>query len=194
MHYDLFKTRIWKFNSGKMFSSLQSNIEDLLGRDPGRAVSNVAGWQSSGSLAYDDAYEELIKYVRTMITEPLVQYGIDTLNINVSVEDLWANVNPINGFNIIHDHCGDNNFFSFVYYVQTTEENGFISFKTEMPSTKFINLPKSNDTELNSDDVVIKVIPGDLLIFPAWIEHYTMPNPVDDLRITIAGNVKIKSK
>ena len=192
MQFDLFKTRIWKYNSGTMFLSLETCIKDLLAKDKGRTVSNVVSWQSSGTLANNEMFDQFIKYVKTMATEPLIQYGIDTLNINMSIEDLWANVAPKNGFNIIHDHCGDNNFFSFVYYIKTNEENGIINFKTESPSVKFINLPKSSDTELNSDTVNIKVQPGDLIIFPAWLEHFTLPNNTDDMRVSIAGNIKIK--
>lgn len=191
MNHDLFRTRIWKFDSGNMFLPLEKYINDLISKDKGRIVSNVASWQSSGSLANVDELKDFKKYVQTMVTEPLIQYGIDTLNIKISINDLWANVSPKNGFNIVHDHCGDNNFFSFVYYVKTNEQNGFINFKSEMPSTKFFNLPKTTDTELNSDTVNVKVKPGDLVIFPAWLEHFTMPNPTDDMRISIAGNVKV---
>mgnify|MGYP000916305546 CR=1 FL=1 len=192
MQYDLFKTRIWKYNSGSMFLSLESYIKDLVAKDKGRTVSNVASWQSNGTLANADEFDQFVKYVKTMVTEPLIQYGIDTLNISISIDDLWANVSPKNGFNIIHDHSGDNNFFSFVYYIATNNENGFINFKTEVPSTKFINLPKSTHTDLNSDTVNIKVEPGDLIIFPAWLEHFTMPNSTDDIRVSIAGNIKVK--
>ena len=194
MHLDLFKTRIWKYNSGSNYFHIKKDVEDLISKDPGRQISNIGSWQSSGTLAYKDNFKELLNYVKTMATEPIVQYGIDTLNIEISINDVWANMNPKNGFNMPHDHCGDFNFLSFVYYLQTNLQNNFISFKTEMPSTKFINLPKSKDTELNSDDVVVSVEPGDLIIFPSWIEHYTLPNPTDDMRISIAGNIQIKTK
>jgi len=193
MQHDLFKTRVWKYNSGPMFLHLEDYIKDIIAKDNGRTVSNVASWQSNGTLANVDEFDTFIKYVKTMVTEPLIQYGIDTLNISITVDDLWANVSPKNGFNIIHDHCGDNNFFSFVYYLKTNDQNGTINFKTEVPSTKFINLPKKENTELNSDIVNIKVLPGDLIIFPAWLEHFTLPNPTDDMRTSIAGNVKIKA-
>ena len=33
---------------------------------------------------------------------------------------------------------------------------------------------------------------GHLVIFPAWLNHYTTPNTSDDVRISISGNLKIK--
>jgi len=194
MQYDLFKTRVWKSNSGNMFSSLEKTVLSLMDNDSGRSVSNISGWQSSINLADKDEFKQLKKHILTMVTEPLVQFGIDTLNIQISINDLWANVNPKQAFNVAHDHLGEHNFLSFCYYIKVNSINGSIGFKSEAPGSKFINLPKTQDTELNSTDVSIKVTNGDLLVFPSWIEHYTLPNPTDDLRISIAGNVKVKEK
>lgn len=191
MQLDLFKTRLWKYSTGNLFSNLKDEIKKLIDQDSGRNISNINSWQSN-NIAYNETFTSLKKHVQTMVTEPLVQYGIDTLNIKISIDDMWANCNPKDGFNIVHDHAGENNFFSFCFYVDVDEKNGYISFKNENPSVRFINLPKKQDTDINSTDVVVKVVNGDLLIFPSWIEHYTTQNQSSNNRISIAGNVKVK--
>lgn len=193
MQYNFFTTRIWKFNSGNMFTGLADFAVELKSTDKGRTVSNVLGWQSSTNLLNSSTTKKLIQYVQTMVTEPIVQYGIDTLNITIEVTDLWANINSKGAFNMPHEHAGNNNFFSFVYYAQVDKDNGNIAFKSPNPANKFFNLPKKEDTELNSTDVIIDVAQGDLIIFPSWLEHYTYPNKSSD-RICFAGNVKISEQ
>ena len=191
MQYDLFVTRIWKSNSGNLFLNLKKDVAELMSADKGRTVSNVLGWQSR-DISQKDQFKQFKKHVQTMATEPLVQFGVDTLNVKLSIEDMWANVNPNQAFNMPHDHAGNNNFLSFVYYVDVDTINGHIAFQNEKPSSKFFNLPKMQDTELNSTDVNIDVRSGDLIIFPCWLNHYTYPNRSDSNRITIAGNIRVE--
>lgn len=190
MHYNFFPTRIWKFNSGNMYTHLADFAKQLQQIDKGRSISNVLGWQSSKNIVDNDNLKSFIKYVQTMVTEPIVQYGIDTLNIRIEINELWANINPKGAFNMPHEHAGANNFFSFVYYAKVDKNNGNIAFKSANPANKFFNLPKKQDTELNANDVIIDVAVGDCIIFPSWLEHYTYPNQSEE-RICFAGNVRI---
>jgi hypothetical protein len=44
-------------------------------------------------------------------------------------------------------------------------------------------------TAYNTDQVVVRVERGTLLVFPAWLPHSVDPNASDGLRISISFNV-----
>ena len=50
---------------------------------------------------------------------------------------------------------------------------------------------KANRTELNRNVAQIKVLEGDLLIFPSYLPHYVEPNKSDEDRIVISFNIDI---
>tara|TARA_B100000902_G_C27223803_1_gene871065 strand:- start:604 stop:1269 length:666 start_codon:yes stop_codon:yes gene_type:complete len=75
----------------------------------------------------------------------------------------------------IHDHYYGGELYSFVHFVQPTDDNLFF----------FID---SNNNKIYPDEQR----KDDFIIFPAWLEHGVEDNTGDDKRAIISGNVMLK--
>ena len=79
----------------------------------------------------------------------------------------WANINPRETAHKMHNH--PNNYLSGVYYVQTQAGAGTINLHDPRIQTGIIRPPVTKLTAGNTDQVVVKVRPGTLLIFPSYL-------------------------
>ena len=185
--YNFFPTRIWKTTNKDATAEFLSVVKKVKELDPtGRQVSNIHGWQSHNinKLLPVDFYLEFFK------KEVLIEYGLAKPE-TVEVVDVWANISNYGGFNQVHDHIAQNNFMSFAHYLQLPNGHSTISFRSDRPSLKFFNAPIASLNDLNSQDVALDVSEGDIVFFPAWLDHYTIPNNTHFDRISIAGNISV---
>lgn len=90
-------------------------------------------------------------------------------------------------------HSHPNNFLSGVYYVQTHVGADTINFHDPRQQTGIIRPPVTQLTAVNTDQVVVKVSNGTLVIFPAWLPHSVDPNMADKKRISISFNIMFSS-
>lgn len=86
-------------------------------------------------------------------------------------------------------HTHPNNFRSGVYYVQVADGADTINFHDPRPQTGIIRPPVTELTAYNTDQVVVKVKPGMLILFPAWLPHSVNVNQSEAERISISFNV-----
>ena len=101
--------------------------------------------------------------------------------------EIWAHVLRQGDTTMIHTHRNKKDWAlldtSWVYYATNnpnTHLGGRIIFQTQIGGVKTIHKdwqPK----------------PGDLIIFPSWLPHFTTHNMSPDLRVSISGNYKISS-
>jgi uncharacterized protein (TIGR02466 family) len=90
-------------------------------------------------------------------------------------------------------HSHPNNFLSGVYYVETPPEADTINFHDPRIQTSIIRPPVTELTAANTDQVVVKVAPGSLLVFPAYLQHSVGPNASGQERISVSFNVMFSS-
>ena len=90
-------------------------------------------------------------------------------------------------------HRHPNNFLSGVYYVRTDAGADRINFHDPRPQAAVIRPPVVELTAENTDQVVVRVHSGTLLIFPYWLEHSVDVNPNEAERISISFNVMLSS-
>jgi len=62
-------------------------------------------------------------------------------------------------------------------------------FKSPLPKTAIVRPPVTELTADNTEQVVVKVKDGMLLMFPAWLQHAVDPNRSDRLRVSLGFNV-----
>ncbi|MFB3081171.1 MAG: 2OG-Fe(II) oxygenase family protein, partial [Nitrosomonadaceae bacterium] len=105
----------------------------------------------------------------------------------VEITGCWANINSTGASHAIHSH--PNNFLSGVYYVQTQAGADTINFHDPRPQTGIIRPPITELTAQNTDQVVVNVSKGTLLMFPAYLCHSVSRNESDNLRINISFNL-----
>ena len=88
-------------------------------------------------------------------------------------------------------HSHPNNFLSGAYYVQVQEGADTINFHDPRPQTGILRPPVSALTSYNTDQVVVKVAVGTLLVFPAWLPHSVDSNASEADRLSVSFNAML---
>lgn len=94
---------------------------------------------------------------------------------NYFTKDQWCN-----------EHNHSNSIFSGVFYVQTDPDDAIMFHKTV--EYKALTWPNKEDTPWNSDRLMFRATPGDLLLFPSSLTHTVVPVMHDKVRVSIAFN------
>ena len=153
------------------------------------ALSPGQAWQSDQALHKLEEFDELVSCVDSTIENVLDFLKIATDAIEITA--LWANMSAPGAGHGLHSH--PNNFLSGVYYVRTHEGADTVNFHDPRPQTGIIRPPVTELTAENTDQVVVKVKNGTLLVFPAWLPHSVDPNRSDHTRLSISFNIMFSS-
>tara|TARA_Y100000592_G_C5407182_1_gene286258 strand:- start:58 stop:624 length:567 start_codon:yes stop_codon:yes gene_type:complete len=169
-HLNLFPISLYKFSLNEDLNKLKNDIYSLQEKSSGRKISNVGGWQSD-DLTNDKNF--------TFISDIINTFCQQIMNTKlIEVKEIWANINPINTYNDIHNHIGpgytsNSREWSGIYYIQYKKGNGEIQFR--------------DYNDLNNV-AMYTPLEQDVLIFPANIIHGVKINKLNSDRISIAFN------
>ncbi len=78
---------------------------------------------------------------------------------------------------------------SGVYYLRTHEGADTVNFHDPRSQTGIIRPPVTELTAENTDQVVVKVSDGTLLLFPSWLPHSVDASGSDQTRISVSFNL-----
>lgn len=147
------------------------------------------GWQSMQTLHELEDFHELVASVRRTVAGILkfLSIGYDAVELTAC----WATVLARGAAHRIHHH--PNNFLSGVYYLRTCAGADTINFHDPRSQTGVIRPPVTALTAANTDQVVLRVRNGTLLVFPSWLEHSVDPNAGESERISISFNMMFSS-
>jgi uncharacterized protein (TIGR02466 family) len=142
-------------------------------------------WQSDQALHELEALEPLVACINAAATNVLrfLQIGYDAFEIT----GCWANIHAVGAGHRIHSH--PNNFLSGVYYVSTRPGADTINFHDPRAQTGILRPPVMALTSANTDQVVIRVGNGTLLLFPSYLQHSVDANRSNNLRISLGFNL-----
>ncbi len=184
----VFPTFVWK---AQVAPGVRQGIEDdvvakldEMRRDasepaPGR------GWQSEKDLHHVDEFRRLVVCIHDAAESVLEFLKIGDGAFEIT--GLWVNMNPKGAAHPVHSH--PNNFLSGVYYVRTHEGADTVNFHDPRPQTGIIRPPVTELTAENTDQVVVKVGDGTLLMFPSWLPHSVDASASDQTRISLSFNI-----
>jgi uncharacterized protein (TIGR02466 family) len=141
-------------------------------------------WQSRHGLHALPGLAPLVHHLRLGAGQGLAFLHVGAAAFEIT--GLWLNVAAPGGAVRMHNH--PNNFLSGVYYVQVQQGADTINFHDPRPQTAIIRPPVTELTAYNTDQVVVNVEQGTLLVFPAWLMHSVDPNRSDRLRISASFN------
>ncbi len=184
----IFPTFVWKIQSTPNFyEKVNSEILKALNEmNPGLVdLTPGESWQSHQQLHKREEFFDLV--ARILATAKTV---LQFLKINydaIEITGCWANINSTGASHAIHSH--PNNFLSGVYYVQTQVGADTVNFHDPRSQTGIIRPPVTELTVQNTDQVVVNVNQGTLLMFPAYLQHSVSPNESDTFRISISFNL-----
>ena len=166
---------------------IEDDVLEILAGMRGAAAEPALGrcWQSERDLHHRDEFRRLVACIRDA-AESVLEF-LKTGDSAFELTGLWANVNPKGASHPVHSH--PNNFLSGVYYVRTHEGADTVNFHDPRPQTANIRPPVTELTAENTDQVVVKVSDGTLLMFPSWLSHSVDTSDSNEFRISISFNI-----
>ena len=159
-------------------NDIEPSLDDL---KPGES------WQSHHGLHELEGFQELVGCF-VDASENVLDH-LKGGHKSFKITGCWATVNGPNAGHRMHSH--PNNYLSGVYYVQTQERADTINFHDPRPQIGILCPPVTELTAENTDQVVVRVHDGSLLIFPAWLQHSVDPNRSNRARISISFNIML---
>ncbi len=184
----MFPTLVWKVQlkaalhqamDAKILGVLAGMRRDLPKLAPGE------GWQSERTLHQREEFREFISCANKAVGSVLrfLRIGYDAFEVT----GCWANVLAKGAAHRTHSH--PNNFLSGVYYVRTQPGADTINFHDPRSQSGIIRPPVVELTAENTDQVVVRVKNGMLLVFPAYLQHSVDANASEEERVSISFNV-----
>jgi uncharacterized protein (TIGR02466 family) len=186
----IFPTFVWKAQvKPEIDRDLNAEILRTLDAIMPRDLAAGIGWQSGHELHTMDEFRPLISCICRAVEQVLEFLRVRSPTFEVT--GCWANVNCPGAAHTMHAH--PNNFLSGVYYVQVQEGADTINFHDPRPQAAIMRPPVTELTAYNTDQVVVNVRNGTLLLFPAWLPHSVDANRSDRKRISISFNVMFEA-
>ena len=142
-------------------------------------------WQSGHALHRRKELHALCDYVSRAAASVLQFLKIGEPAIEIT--GCWANLYAPGAEHRAHSH--PNNFLSAVYYVRTWPGAESINFHDPRSQTGVIRPPVTELTAANTDQVVVRVKGGTLLVFPSYLYHSVDPNASDETRVSLSFNL-----
>ena len=188
----VFPTFVWNFQ-------LQDGSSTAINRQLGAliaeqrqglaALAECESWQSSRALHDLDACQGLVTAISAAAKNVLdfLRVGDD----EVVITGCWANVNAPQAVHGMHSH--PNNYLSGVYYLQTPAGADTINFHDPRAQTGIIRPPVTELTAHNTDQAVVRVRNGTLLMFPSYMQHSVSANVSAGERISVSFNIMFSS-
>ena len=184
----MFPTLVWKLQPKpdlrlKIETNILALLQTLRREQPSLAPGQ--GWQSESSLHQRQELNDLVSCVNSA-----AQSVLRFLKIGESAIDItgcWATVLRKSAEHRIHTH--PNNFLSGVYYLRTHQGADTINFHDPRSQAGIIRPPVMELSAANTDQVVVNVMNGTLLMFPSYLQHSVAPNMSEEERISISFNL-----
>ena len=121
--------------------------------------------------------------------------GFINHHIDLQAYELWVNYMEKGEFNPLHTHDGD---LSFVLYLDYPEELHKEAEKHEgkspPPGSISFNFTHASSDRWFSYGTHSVPKTGDLLIFPAQLNHMVLPFKSDVTRVSVSGNISVANK
>ena len=159
--------------------------------EPTRELSNRGGWQSHADILKDDGFSEIEDFLYECTSHILKDIFID--GTKFFIVSSWANVNRKGDYNERHVHS--NSHWSSVYYVTETYMTPLYYVdprtRSEMLHTKKYLNGESGPENRPSVTTFGEGTPGEVFMFPSWLEHAVSQNLTDNPRISISCNFLI---
>lgn len=184
----LFPTLVWKIQlraevHEPIDASALGLLHSLQQREP--ELKPGEAWQSGHGLHGREELHALCDCVSRAAASVLQFLKIGEPVIEIT--GCWANVYAPGAAHRAHSH--PNNFLSAVYYVRTRPGADTINFQDPRSQTGVIKPPVTELTSANTDQVVVRVRNGMLLVFPSYLYHSVDPNTSGEIRVSLSFNL-----
>jgi uncharacterized protein (TIGR02466 family) len=188
----MFPTLVWKIElEARLRETIEAKALAALSRMRANSppIAPGKGWQSIQTLHILDDFQDLISRVHRAVAAVLqfLRIGYDDFEVTAC----WATILTPGAEHKVHSH--PNNFLSGVYYLRTHPGADTINFHDPRNQSGIIRPPVVELTAENTDQVVVRVKNGTLLLFPSFLRHSVDANGSEEERISISFNVMFSS-
>tara|TARA_Y100001937_G_scaffold38546_1_gene54818 strand:+ start:982 stop:1629 length:648 start_codon:yes stop_codon:yes gene_type:complete len=142
--------------------------------------------------------DEKLLRVKFFILSRFNEYVDNVLQIEncFYVSQSWCAINGKGSSHHLHAH--PNTILSCVYYANASHESGgelqLKMHRSRLQEGFYFSYEKKKPNIFNSHLTDIKVKTGDLVIFPGWVDHKSLPNQSDEERVIIGTNYFVTGK
>ena len=192
-HQLLFQTPLFEIHIDDIDNrKLEKNIYKLRDKSKGVLLSNRGGWHSDIQSSHpqnehqlDDTFKPVIDKIVEIIYSLPLEPILDSLD-DISI---WANINGKGSYNALHNHptCD----ISGVYYIKVPEGDcGNIAFHDPRPALFGNSLIV--ERYVGGSIVPRYPVEGNMYLFPSSFNHEVGMNNVDEDRISISFNLRVR--
>ena len=184
----LFPTLLWKIQlRAEVHEPIDASALGLLHslRQGLPELKTGEAWQSGHALHRREELRELCNCVSRAAASVLQFLYIGERAIEIT--GCWTNLHAPGAAHRSHSH--PNNYLSAVYYVRTWPGADSINFHDPRSQTGVIRPPVTELTAANTDQVVVRVSNGTLLVFPAYLHHSVDSNASGEGRVSVSFNL-----
>ena len=184
----LFPTLVWKIQlRAEVHERIDASALGLLHalRQGLPVLQAGEAWQSGHALHGREELHELCNCVSRAAASVLqfLKIGAEAIEIT----GCWANLYAPGAAHRAHSH--PNNYLSAVYYVRTWPGADSINFHDPRSQPGVIRPPVTELTSANTDQVVVRVGNGTLLVFPSYMQHSVDANAGSESRVSVSFNL-----
>jgi uncharacterized protein (TIGR02466 family) len=184
----LFPTLVWKIQLlAGVHEPIDARALGLLHslRHGQPELKSGEAWQSGHALHRREELHALCDCVSRAAASVLQFLKIGEPEIEIT--GCWANLYAPGAAHRAHSH--PNNFLSAVYYVRTWPGADSINFHDPRSQAAVIRPPVTELTAANTDQVVVQVKDGTLLVFPSYLYHSVDANASGETRVSVSFNL-----
>ena len=122
-------------------------------------------------------------------------HGKENLQVELSFDDLWVNFMKPGDFNPIHTHNAD---YSFVLFLDVpkalVKEQEEFEGTSSQPGAIMFEYTQQAKPRWATTGVTSLPQTGELIMFPALLQHWVAPFKTKCTRISVSGNIRIVNK
>jgi uncharacterized protein (TIGR02466 family) len=184
--FEIFKQFVVKIKLKEDLKQLINFSFKIEKEQKGRLLSNKGGFQSTDLNKKEPCLESLIKKIE--LNSNLLFNNYLKIRCNLSLDNIWININRHKDFNIQHTHPFSK--LSGVFYIKASSNSGNLTFVNDSPVENFIDFSKIVELNVyNSASWSFEPEENTLYLFPSWLKHYVNPNLSKQERISISFNL-----
>ena len=182
--YNIFSTPVWHIGGipQPLRDELYYGAYNYKERYESTTKSNQGGYQSP-SFNFDEFHPKGIVWINRVLVDVFDEIKVNAAWAGkdyyekIDVTTWWYNINGKEHWNMPHTHPGSD--LALVLYL--TQTDNLLSFINPFSSRRIDGL---SEFSVNTQK-------GDILIFPADVVHFVMPNPREEDRISISMNLQL---
>ena len=169
MRHDLFPTPVWHIEGTPqvLIDELYKGAYRFKKSYPSETKSNEGGYQTP-TFNWEDFHPQGIEYIDKVVGDKF-KFKVGSWRYNINGQGHWNQPHT-------HPDCD----MALVLYV--TDSDGLLHLLSPFPQRRF---------ERSADHVNVDAKKGDIIILPADIYHYVLPNPREEDRVSISMNLQL---